>query len=88
MSDPYNPVLVSSIVTGGYARGISTVEIGVKIYVLVASGYAGLLIIEVSDPYNPVQLSSIATGGGAMVVSTVEIGVKIYALVTDLNAGL
>ena len=42
MSDPYNPVQVSSILTGGDAIGVSTLEIGVKIYVLVANGENGL----------------------------------------------
>ena len=37
MSDPYNPVLVSSIDIGGYAYGVSTVEIGVKIYALLVT---------------------------------------------------
>ena len=41
---------VSSIVTGGSASGVSTLEIGVKIYALVAFWDAGLKIIEVSDP--------------------------------------
>ena len=42
VSDPYNPVIVSSIATGGVAYGVSTVEIGVKIYVLVTIGHDGL----------------------------------------------
>ena len=41
---------VSSIVTGGYAWGVSSIEMGVKIYALVACDYAGLKIIDVSDP--------------------------------------
>ena len=41
---------VSSIVTGGYAGGVSSIEMGVKIYALVACEYAGLTIIDVSDP--------------------------------------
>ena len=42
---------VSSVVTtGGYAWKVSTIEIGVKIYVLVTDSFAGLKIIEVSDP--------------------------------------
>ena len=41
---------VSSIATGGYVWGVSTLEIGVKIYALVANGDLGLKIIEVSDP--------------------------------------
>jgi len=40
---------VSSIVTGGYAFGVSSIEMGVKIYALVACGTAGLKIIDVSD---------------------------------------
>ena len=41
---------ISSIVTGGYTYGVSTLEIGVKIYALVADYYKGIKIIEVSDP--------------------------------------
>ena len=41
---------VSSIVTGGYPRGVSSIEMGVKIYALVADWNAGLKIIDVSDP--------------------------------------
>ena len=41
---------VSSIVTGGAARRVSSIEMGVKIYALVANGNAGLKIIDVSDP--------------------------------------
>ena len=42
---------VSSVVTGGRAFGVSTLEIGVKNYALVMDHYgAGLKIIEVSDP--------------------------------------
>ena len=41
---------VSSIVTGGLAIGVSSIEMGVKIYALVADFYAGLIIIDVSDP--------------------------------------
>ena len=39
VSDPYNPVLVGSISTDGYAYGISTIKIEAKIYALVASSY-------------------------------------------------
>ena len=41
---------ISSIATDGYAFGVSTLEIGVKIYALVTDVFAGLKIIEVSDP--------------------------------------
>ena len=50
MSDPYNPILVSSIVTGGLALGVTTHELGGKIYAFVACSDAGLVIIDVSDP--------------------------------------
>ena len=42
VSDPYNPVLVGSISTGGNARGVSSIKIEAKIYALVASMDAGL----------------------------------------------
>ena len=42
VSDPYNSVLVSSIDIGGYACGVSSVEIGVKIYALVTKYWEGL----------------------------------------------
>ena len=42
VSDPYNPVLVGNISTGGQARGVSTIKIEAKIYALVASYKAGL----------------------------------------------
>ena len=41
---------VCSIVTGGYAEGVSSIEMGVKIYALVVNGNAGLRIIDVSEP--------------------------------------
>ena len=49
MSNPKKPVLVGSIVTDGYARGVSTLEIGVKIYALVAdfNFNAGLKIVQI-----------------------------------------
>ena len=50
VSDPLKPVLVGSIVTGGNAYGVSSIEMGIKIYALVADIYAGLKIIDVSDP--------------------------------------
>ena len=41
---------VNSIVTDGLAEGVSSIEMGVKIYALVADWNAGLKIIDVSDP--------------------------------------
>ena len=58
---------------------VSTVEIGVKIYALVANINTGLKIIEVSDPYNPVLVGSLSSVVNAIAVSTVEIGGNIYA---------
>ena len=43
-------MLVGSINTGGEAWGVSSIEIGVKIYALVADYHAGLKIIDVSNP--------------------------------------
>ena len=73
--------------TGGYARGVSSIEIGAKIYALVASDIVGLEIIDVSDSYNPVLVGSIIIGG-ALGVSSIEIGLKIYAFLASFNAGL
>ena len=55
---------------------------------MVASGYAGLIIIDVSDPYIPAEAGSISTGEYAWGVSSIKIGVKIYALVASDLAGL
>ena len=44
------PISNTKILIGGYARGVSTIEIGVKIYALVVNGLTDLKIIEVSDP--------------------------------------
>ena len=41
---------VSSIDKGGIVVGVSMIEMGVKIYALVADWHAGLKIIDVSDP--------------------------------------
>ena len=51
---------MSSLDTDGVAKEVSTIEIGVKIYVILADGPSGLKIINVSDPYNPVLDSSIS----------------------------
>ena len=59
------------------------IEIGIRIYALLANGDDGLKIIDTSDPFNPVPVSSIKTDGDASAVSTMNIGVKMYALVTD-----
>ena len=53
----------------------------------MASGNAGLVIIEVSDPKNPVLVVNIKCGF-ATAVSTVEIGVKIFSLVMDFYTAL
>ena len=53
VSNPLNPLLVSSINTGGRAMDVSMVEIRGKIYVLLADRENGLKIIEVNYPYNP-----------------------------------
>ena len=50
VSNPYNPVIVSSIHTDGYAYRIITIEIREKIYALVANSNSGLKIIEVNEP--------------------------------------
>ena len=49
VSDPYNPLIVGSIRTGGLVSGLSTLEIGVNIYALVANWDAGLKIIDMRD---------------------------------------
>ena len=49
VSDPLNPVLISSIVTDDHVTGIGTMKILDKIYVLVIQ-YSSLKIIDVSDP--------------------------------------
>ena len=60
VSDPQKPVIVGSIVTGGYAYGVSTLEIGVKIYALVADYNAGLKIIQIklSNKYRNYSLDN------------------------------
>ena len=50
VSDPKNPVLAGSMSTGGYAYGVSSIEIGVKIYAFLVNNNVGLKIIDVSDP--------------------------------------
>ena len=40
VSDPYNPVQVGNIETGGYALGLSTMDIGGRMYALVVGIFA------------------------------------------------
>ena len=60
VSDPSNPVLVSSF-EFRYTNSVSTIEIRGKLYALVSTDYRGLLIIEVSDPSHPALVGSINT---------------------------
>ena len=76
------------------ARGITTIEIGSKVYALVAAAVDnGVQIIDVTNPTNPVPVSSVNDGNtrggvqlqelkGANGITTIEIASKIYALVT------
>ena len=63
--------------------GVSSINIGVKIYALMASYDAGLKIIDISDPLIPAVVGSISIGGKARGVSSINIGVKIYALLAN-----
>ena len=80
-------MLVSSLDTDGVAKELSTIEIGVTIYVMLADGPSGLKIIDVGDPYNPVLEGRIDTSD-AIGVSTIKIEGKIYAIVADNEEGL
>jgi len=75
ISDPYNPILVASIIDEDVdsigntfdqlrdASGMSTVTIGTSTYVLVAARYNdGVQIIDISDPYNPLAVASVRDG--------------------------
>ena len=51
VTDPYNLVETSSIVTGGSAKSVSSMKKDAKIYALVAARSGpGLKIIDITDP--------------------------------------
>ena len=59
-------------------------EIGEKIYELVADYFFGLIIMDVSNPSNPELVSNLDVSN-AFRVNTKEIGGKFCALLAILN---
>ena len=50
ITDPYNPVLVSSKAISGNAQGITTLEIRGKLVALISDYSFGLCIVDFTDP--------------------------------------
>jgi hypothetical protein len=101
VSDPSNPVAVSSATDGegGFttldgALGVSTFVVDGSTYAIVAAGRPdnGIQIVDVSDPSNPVAVSSATDGEGgftalaaASAVSTFVRDGSTYAIVAAVN---
>ena len=104
ITDPANPVAVSSVTdgAGGFdtldgASSVDTTTIGGSHYALVAADTDdGVQIIDITDPANPVAVSSVTDGAGgfdmldgASSVDTTTIGGSHYALVAaDTDDGV
>ena len=97
VATPEIPLDVSSVTDGDTfdtldgAIGITTVQIGLSTYALVASNADdGIQIIDITNPANPIAVSSAIDGlggfdelGGANTITTVQIGASTYALVAS-----
>eukprot|EP01043_Picozoa_sp_COSAG02_P076311 COSAG02_NODE_16143_length_1109_cov_3.626733_1_plen_226_part_01 len=96
VSDPSNPVAVSSATDGeggfttlGHPWGVTTFVRGGSTYAIVAAGLDdGIQIVDVSDPSNPVAVSSATDGEGGFTtldastaVTTFVRGTSTYAIV-------
>ena len=96
ITDPSNPTAVAGVVTdeGGFnlgqPDGVTIVEIGPKVYAVVAStGSNNLTFIDITDPTSPSHVSRIEKLGNPVGVTIVEINSKIYAVTTgSTGAGL
>ena len=102
VSDPSNPVAVSSATDGhggftelGGPWDVSTFVRGDSTYAIVAAGRDdGIQIVDVSDPSNPVAVSSATDGEGGFTtlhlphgVSTFVRGGSTYAIVVTTGPG-
>ena len=80
ITDPADPILVSSIATPGVVQGLAVTGN----LTLVADGYKGLRVIDISDPTSPSEVGFFDTPYRANSVAAKD----DLALVTDLFTGL